>query len=87
MTCHPVYIPTLNRYEHFRNCVESLARCTHADKIELVVGLDYPPSEKYVEGWKKISTEVTFDFGDKRRGSGRVACSGRERNQFGLCSG
>ena len=26
MTCYPVYIPTLNRYEHFRSCVESLAR-------------------------------------------------------------
>lgn len=23
MTCYPVYIPTLNRYEHFRNRVES----------------------------------------------------------------
>ena len=26
MTCYPVYIPTLNRYEHFRSCVESLER-------------------------------------------------------------
>lgn len=67
MTCYPVYIPTLNRYEHFRNCVESLARCTHADKTELVVSLDYPPSEKYVEGWKKIKaylpTLQTLGFG------------------------
>ena len=67
MTYYPVYIPTLNRYEHFRNCVESLARCTHADKTELVVGLDYPPSEKYVEGWKKIKaylpTLQTLGFG------------------------
>jgi len=54
MSIYPVYIPTLNRYEHFKNCVESLARCTHADKTELVVGFDYPPNEKYVEGWKKI---------------------------------
>lgn len=23
MTCYPVYIPTLNRYEHFRNRMES----------------------------------------------------------------
>ena len=67
MICYPVYIPTLNRYEHFRNCVESLARCTHADKTELVVSLDYPPSEKYVEGWKKIKaylpTLQTLGFG------------------------
>ena len=67
MTCYPVYVPTLNRYEHFCNCVESLARCTHADKTELVIGLDYPPSEKYVEGWKKIKaylpTLQTLGFG------------------------
>ena len=25
MTCYPVCIPTLSRYEYFRNCVESLA--------------------------------------------------------------
>ena len=54
MTYYPVCIATLNRYEHFKECVESLAACTHADKTEIVIGLDYPPSEKYVEGWKKI---------------------------------
>ena len=53
-TFAPVLIPTLNRYEHFKRCVESLAKCTHADKTELVIGLDYPPAEKYVEGWKRI---------------------------------
>ena len=26
MAFYPAYIPTLNRYDHFRNCVESLAR-------------------------------------------------------------
>ena len=54
MICYPVIIPTLNRYEHFRRCIESLSRCTHAEKTEVVVGLDYPPSEKYVEGYDKI---------------------------------
>lgn len=50
----PVYIPTLNRYEHFKRCLDSLERCTGANKTDVYVGLDYPPSEKYVEGWKKI---------------------------------
>ena len=54
----PVIIPTLNRFEHFKRCVESLSKCTHADKTELVIGLDYPPSEKYVDGWKKICDYV-----------------------------
>ena len=50
----PVMIPTLNRYEHFKRCLESLEKCTGADKTDVYVGLDYPPSDKYVEGWKKI---------------------------------
>lgn len=50
----PVLIPTLNRYDHFKRCLESLERCTGADKTDVYVGLDFPPSEKYVEGWKKI---------------------------------
>ncbi len=50
----PVLIPTLNRYDHFKRCLESLESCTGADKTDVYVGLDYPPSEKYVDGWKKI---------------------------------
>ena len=50
----PVIIPTLNRYEHFKNCLESLEACVGADFTDVYVALDYPPSEKYVEGWKKI---------------------------------
>ena len=58
MNYYPVIIPTLNRFRHFKECVESLASCTHADKTELVIGLDYPPSEKYVEGWKQIKEYI-----------------------------
>lgn len=50
----PVVIPTLNRYEHFRQCLESLEQNVGADKTDVYIGLDYPPSEKYVEGWKAI---------------------------------
>lgn len=58
MNYYPVFIPTLNRFSHFKNCVESLSKCTHADKTELVIGLDYPPSDKYMEGYKLISDYV-----------------------------
>ncbi|MBQ9494596.1 MAG: hypothetical protein IJR50_03025 [Treponema sp.] len=58
MTYYPVVIPTMSRYEHFKNCVESLSKNTHADKTELVIGLDYPASEKYEEGWKKIKDYI-----------------------------
>ena len=58
MKYYPVFIPTCNRFEHFKNCVESLSRCTHAEKTELVIGLDYPPSEKYVDGYRKIKDYI-----------------------------
>ena len=62
----PVLIPTLNRYEHFRCCVESFARCTYADKSELVIGLDYPPAEKYRDGYEKIKNYVDTITGFKK---------------------
>lgn len=52
----PVIIPTLNRFEHLKQCLESLTRCTWADKTEVYVALDYPPAdkwEKYAPGWGK----------------------------------
>lgn len=59
MRVFPVAIPTLNRYLHFRNCVESLRRCNLADKTQLIISLDYPPSEKYREGYKKIKEYIS----------------------------
>lgn len=56
MTYAPVCIPTLNRYEHLRKCLESLSRCTWADQTEVYVALDYPPVnqwDKYAAGWEK----------------------------------
>ena len=50
----PVVIPTLCRYEHFKRCVESLSRCIHADKTELIIGLDYPSDPKHESGYRKI---------------------------------
>lgn len=37
MTHAPVGIVTPNRYEHFKQCLESLERCTGADKTEVHV--------------------------------------------------
>lgn len=62
----PILIPTLNRKDHLKQCVESLAQCTHADKTELVIGLDYPPSEKYVEGWMKVKDYLPTIKGFKK---------------------
>lgn len=55
----PVIIPTLNRYSHFKRCLESLECCIGADKTDVYVGLDYPPSDSYVDGWKKIESYLS----------------------------
>ena len=66
MTFYPVIIPTLNRYTHLRRCVESLARNTHASETELIIGLDYPPSEKYVEGYRQVKAYLPTITGFKK---------------------
>lgn len=52
----PVLIPTLNRHIHFKRCVESLSKCTHAEKTDLFIALDYPLSESHWEGYETIKT-------------------------------
>ena len=62
----PVVIPTLNRYEHLKQCLESLSRCTWADRTEVYVALDYPPADKwdkYAPGWEK-NREWLYSVGD-----------------------
>lgn len=55
----PVIIPTLCRYDHFKSCLESLMRCTWADKTDVYIGLDYPLKESHWDGYKKISEYLT----------------------------
>lgn len=54
----PVLIGTLSRYEHFKRCVESLAECTHAEKTDLYIALDYPLNESHWDGYKQIANYV-----------------------------
>lgn len=72
----PVVIPTLNRYEHFKRCLESLERCTWAEHTDVYVALDYPPSEKYVNGWKKIDAFLH----EKEKGNGFKSLVVRRRD-------
>lgn len=51
----PVVIPTLCRYDHFKRCIESLSKCTHAAQTEVFIALDYPSKKEHKEGWKLIS--------------------------------
>lgn len=50
----PVIIPTLNRYDHLKACLESLNECHNADKTEVYISVDYPPSCKYRDGYDRV---------------------------------
>ena len=50
----PLLITTLCRYEHFRQCVESLAQNEYASETDLYIGLDYPLNEAHWTGYQKI---------------------------------
>ena len=39
----PVIIPTMNRYGHLKNLIDSLAKNKFASDTELYIGFDYPP--------------------------------------------
>lgn len=62
----PVVIITCNRYKHLKNCIESLSRCTYAEETEIYISVDYPPNEKYVQGWKKVKEYVKDIQGFKK---------------------
>lgn len=63
---YPIYVTTLNRHEHFKRLIESLLRNTDVEKTELVIGLDYPPSEKYREGYEKNKDYIPTITGFKK---------------------
>lgn len=54
MVYAPIYIPTLCRSEHFKKCIESLKENTWAKYTDVYIALDYPPNEKYRDGYEKI---------------------------------
>ena len=76
----PVLIPTLNRYDHFVRCLESLEACTGAEKTDVYVALDYPPSERYLEGWKRIDNYLHKK--EKNHGFNHLIVYRRETNYF-----
>ena len=59
MNYYPIVIPTLCRFEHFKRCIESLSQNTHADRTELIIGLDYPSKMEHWEGYNKIKEYIS----------------------------
>jgi hypothetical protein len=50
----PLLIPTLCRYKHFVNCVESLRNNSLAKETALYIALDYPLKKEHEDGYEKI---------------------------------
>lgn len=50
----PIIIPTCNRITHLRRCVESLANNPWAKYTELYISQDYPPEERFFEGYESV---------------------------------
>lgn len=50
----PIIIPTLNRLEHLTRCLRSLERNTGANETEVYISVDYPPAEKYWNGYLEV---------------------------------
>ena len=54
----PVLIITLNRINHLEKCVESLKRNSLAKETDLYIGVDFPPCEKYENGYSEVLSYV-----------------------------
>ena len=50
----PIIIPTLNRKDHLKRCLDSLAANTGAEHSEVFVSVDFPPAERYQKGFQEV---------------------------------
>jgi len=62
----PVLVTTLNRFDHFNNCIESLSSCKYAKKTELFIALDYPFKENQWAGYNAIRSYLAKIQGFKK---------------------
>lgn len=58
----PVLIPTLNRDRHLERCLNSLMKNSVAQETEVYVSVDFPPNEKYVEGYERVKKVLEKDY-------------------------
>lgn len=58
----PIIIPTLNRKNHLMRCLDSLAANTGAEHTEVFISVDFPPAERYRQGYLEVKDYL--DHGD-----------------------
>ena len=56
----PICIPTCNRYDKLKKCIESLIVNKGAEKTELYISVDYPPEERFFSGYQETLAYVRF---------------------------
>ena len=61
----PILVGTLNRYEHFKRCIESLKKCQLANESQLFIALYYPKESIHEEGYLKIKKYLSSITGFK----------------------
>lgn len=54
MVYAPIIIPTLNRIVHLKRCITSLQANPWAKYTTLIISVDYPPNQRYQEGYNDI---------------------------------
>jgi hypothetical protein len=62
----PVLIPTLCRYKHFFECIESLKNNSLSQDTTLYIALDYPLKKEHEDGYKKILSYLPLITGFKK---------------------
>lgn len=69
MVYAPVIIPTCNRIEHLKKCINSLASNEFAKFTEIYISVDFPPSEKYEKGYNEVINYLKGGIGGLLRKS------------------
>ena len=76
MVYAPVVLTTLNRIEHLKKCIGSLQKNTYAERTDIYIALDYPPSQEYEEGYALVKEYLASGI----EGFNKVEIVYRDRN-------
>lgn len=76
----PVIIPTLNREAHLRRCINSLKKNGYAKYTDIYISVDYPPSDRYIEGHKMVVKYLKENEDDLKKCFNEVHIYYQEKN-------
>ncbi|WP_027218053.1 hypothetical protein [Butyrivibrio fibrisolvens] len=56
--CAPVLITTCNRVGYLKELINSLKNNKYSEYTDIFISIDYPPSEKYIDGYKEVVSYI-----------------------------